>query len=60
MLPKGQSTYVEEDVNADLGVNVRTIQRLEQDAALLEVGKDKAPLRKPGSGRGLKGSSLCR
>ena len=46
-----ECNWTQEEVAADLGVRVRTNQRLEKDALLQEVGKDKVPLRKAGSGR---------
>ena len=46
-----ECNWTQQEVAADLGVNVRTIQRLEKDAALQKVGKDEAPVRKAGSGR---------
>ena len=46
-----ECNWTQEDVAADLGVTVRTIQRLEKEARRQNVGKDAAPLRKAGSGR---------
>ena len=46
-----ECNWTQQEVAADLGVNVRTIQRLEKDAALQKVGKEEAPVRKEGSGR---------
>ena len=46
-----QCNWTQEEVAADIGVNVRTIQRLEKDVARQEDGKDEVPMRKPGSGR---------
>ena len=46
-----ECNWTQQEVAADLGVNVRTIQRLEKDAGLQKVGKDEAPVRKAGSGR---------
>ena len=42
---------MQEDVVDELGLTVRTIQRLEKEARQQNVGKGAAPLRKAGSGR---------
>ena len=44
-----ECNWTQEEVAADIGMNVKTIQRLEKDAALQEDGKDEVPMRKPGS-----------
>ena len=46
-----ECNWTQEEVAVKIGVNVRTIQRLEKDAALQEDVKDDVPMRKPGFGR---------
>ena len=46
-----ECNWMQEDVAYELGLTVRTIQRLEKEARQQNVGKDAAPLRKAGSGR---------
>ena len=49
-----ECNWTQKVVADDLGVTVRTIQRLERlerDAELQKVGRDVAPVRKQGSGR---------
>ena len=46
-----ECNWTQQEVAADLGVTVRTIQRLEREAEQQKIDKDVAPVRKAGSGR---------
>ena len=46
-----ECNWTQQEVAEEMGVTVRTIQRLEQEARRQKVGRDAAPLRIAGSGR---------
>ena len=46
-----ECNWTQQEVAEEMGVTVRTIQKLEQEARRQKVGRDAAPLRIAGSGR---------